>query len=126
MTLLEVRLRDARSFVELTYHREENITKTRPGLQDEMDNLENDFVDGILFSPDKGLVMVGRLTDTPSLNILSGYPSVLYLVTGSSAKAASPAQATADWLRSVAEYSIAHVLVPYSYEMARSTALGGG
>lgn len=56
------------------------------------------------------------------LNSLSRYPSVLYLVAGSSAKAASPAQVIACWLRSVAEYSIAQVFVPYKYEMARSTA----
>ena len=47
------------------------------------------------------------------LNSLNRYPSVLYLVTGSSAKAASPAQMVTDWLRSAAEYSIARVFIAY-------------
>ena len=55
------------------------------------------------------------------LNSLNRYPSVLYLVIGSSANAASPAQATAVWSFD-AEYSIARARVPYRYEMARSTA----
>src|SRR6266516_198358 len=55
------------------------------------------------------------------LNSFNRNPSVLCLVAGSSAYAASLAQTTADWSLD-AEYSIDRVLVPYKYEMARSTA----
>src|ERR1700733_10238129 len=55
------------------------------------------------------------------LNSLNRYPSVLYLVAESSANAASLAQVIADWSID-AEYSIARLLVPYRYRMARSTA----
>src|SRR5437868_349318 len=54
-------------------------------------------------------------------NSLNRYPSVLYLVTGSSAKAASLAEMN-DCCVSGAENSIAIVCVPLRYDITRSAA----
>jgi len=62
-TLLEIQLIDAKTHVELTYHPvssiSEAIEKTKEATADPL----NDYLDGIMFSQENGVVCVGRLTD---------------------------------------------------------------
>ncbi|KAK0303579.1 hypothetical protein B0A54_14424 [Friedmanniomyces endolithicus] len=63
-TLLELRLIDAKRYVELTYH---SVTSTEEALATMKNachaDAGNDYVDGILFAPDRGVIITGRLTD---------------------------------------------------------------
>ncbi|KAK0342602.1 hypothetical protein LTR02_016812 [Friedmanniomyces endolithicus] len=63
-TLLELRLIDAKRYVELTYH---SVTSTEDALATMKVACQvdagNDYVDGILFAPDRGVIITGRLTD---------------------------------------------------------------
>ena len=62
-TLLELQLIEAKKYVELTYHPVScvggAIQKVKIATQDPT----NDYVDGILFALDRGVIMTGRLTD---------------------------------------------------------------
>ncbi|KAK1081270.1 hypothetical protein LTR33_004828 [Friedmanniomyces endolithicus] len=63
-TLLELRLIDAKRYVELTYR---PVTSTEDALATikaaSQVDAGNDYVDGILFAPDRGVIITGRLTD---------------------------------------------------------------
>jgi len=63
VTLLKVQLREAKSYVELTYQRTTSVPETIETIKGAMNNHENDYVDGILFGRDYGVVMTGRLTN---------------------------------------------------------------
>jgi len=63
-TKLEVGLVPAKRFVRLEYRGYGSVGDTVAAVRRATgDDAENDFVDGILYSTDLGLVMVGRLTD---------------------------------------------------------------
>jgi delta24-sterol reductase len=62
-TKLELNLIPARRFVRLVYHRYSTISDTIAAIRRETENPDNDYVDGILFSRDHGVVMTGHLTD---------------------------------------------------------------
>ncbi|KAI1489095.1 hypothetical protein F5X96DRAFT_29373 [Biscogniauxia mediterranea] len=63
VTLLEVRLRDARPFVELTHHPAASFAAALATLQAQVADPRVDFVDGIAFSPTSFVVCAGRLVD---------------------------------------------------------------
>ncbi|KAK2737925.1 hypothetical protein FQN55_000829 [Onygenales sp. PD_40] len=65
VTALEVRLVQARRFVEVTYWPVEGAGEAGRVVRREMGRGVGvvDYVDGIMFSGDRGLVMAGRLTD---------------------------------------------------------------
>ncbi|KAF7559268.1 hypothetical protein G7046_g4877 [Stylonectria norvegica] len=63
VTLLELQLRDAKAYVELTYHLSDGAVKSVNKLQEECDRKSNDFVDGIVFSKDATVICAGRLID---------------------------------------------------------------
>jgi FAD/FMN-containing dehydrogenase len=65
VTLLEVQLRDAKRYVELTYRHVEDFTQATAILQAETsDDTTNDYVDAITFSLNSTLICTGRLVDT--------------------------------------------------------------
>ncbi|KAL2131379.1 hypothetical protein VTI74DRAFT_5161 [Chaetomium olivicolor] len=62
-TLLEVRLIEARQYVKTTYRRTRSVAEAVEVVREEVRRKENDYVDGILFSKDHGVVVTGELTD---------------------------------------------------------------
>jgi hypothetical protein len=62
-TLLEVQLMQAKKFVKTTYRRTGSVAEAVEAVREEVRRPENDYVDGILFSKDHGVVITGELTD---------------------------------------------------------------
>ncbi|KAI9854397.1 MAG: hypothetical protein M1813_001246 [Trichoglossum hirsutum] len=62
-TLLELQLKQAKKYVKTTYHSVRSITEAIEKVREETLNLELDYVDGILFSKEHGVVVTGCLTD---------------------------------------------------------------
>ncbi|KAK4543712.1 hypothetical protein LTR36_005357 [Oleoguttula mirabilis] len=69
ITLLELRLVEAKRFVELTYHPTTTPADALATLRRACETAGNDYVDGILFAPDRGVVVTGRLTDEPAVGV---------------------------------------------------------
>ncbi|KAI0017578.1 FAD-binding domain-containing protein [Xylariomycetidae sp. FL0641] len=63
VTMLEVRLREAKPFVELTHYPESGIEQASKRIQQEVASSAVDYVDGIAFSPESMVVCSGRLVD---------------------------------------------------------------
>jgi Delta24-sterol reductase len=71
-TLFEIRLIEAKRFVELTYHPVRGVPDAQDVIATAVDDEKTDFVDGIMFSKHSGVIMTGQLTDhasEPSLSI---------------------------------------------------------
>ncbi|KAI0602141.1 FAD binding domain-containing protein [Biscogniauxia sp. FL1348] len=62
-TLLELRLVKAKRFVRTTYRRTNTVAEAVRAIRQETANEDNDYVDGILFSKDHGVVISGHMTD---------------------------------------------------------------
>ncbi|KUI55695.1 Delta(24)-sterol reductase, partial [Cytospora mali] len=62
-TLLEVNLVAARKFVRTRYRRTYSVAEAVAAVREETARPENDYVDGILFSKDHGVVITGQMTD---------------------------------------------------------------
>jgi FAD/FMN-containing dehydrogenase len=62
-TLLEVKLMEARKFVRATYRRTSSVAEAVRVVEEEVGKEGNDYVDGILYSKDHGVVISGQLTD---------------------------------------------------------------
>ncbi|KAM3444711.1 hypothetical protein NHJ13734_001213 [Beauveria thailandica] len=62
-TLMELRLVEAAKYVQTTYHRTSSVAEAVARVRAETENPANDYVDGILFSKDHGVVVTGRMTD---------------------------------------------------------------
>ncbi|KAK4128476.1 FAD-binding domain-containing protein [Parathielavia appendiculata] len=62
-TLLEVRLMEAKKFVKTRYRRTGSVAEAVEAVREEVRKGGNDYVDGILFSKDHGVVVTGELTD---------------------------------------------------------------
>lgn len=63
-TLVELRLQDAKKFVETTYHPVSDMKDAIAKLQAFTKDSTLDYVDGIMFSKTSGAIITGRLTDT--------------------------------------------------------------
>jgi Delta24-sterol reductase len=63
ITLLEVQLVKAKKFVQLTYLPVNSVTEAVKELERATSEAAVDYLDGILFSPEKGVIMTGQLTD---------------------------------------------------------------
>ncbi|KAI6083016.1 FAD-binding protein, partial [Hypoxylon rubiginosum] len=63
VTMLELDLIEAKRFVKITYLSRPSIKSTLDLIQKEASNLSLDFVDGILFSKDHGVVITGEMTN---------------------------------------------------------------
>lgn len=66
LTLVEVMLVPLKSWVEVTYHPTTSSAQATDVLQRETKKEENDYVDGVLFSRNSGVVVSGRLVSEPS------------------------------------------------------------
>jgi delta24-sterol reductase len=62
-TMIELQLIEAKKFVHTTYHRTNSVAEAVAKIRAETEDPANDYVDGILFSKDHGVVITGRLTD---------------------------------------------------------------
>jgi Delta24-sterol reductase len=62
-TLLELQLIEAKEFVELTYHPVSSLPDAVRKIEEATTDKSNDYVDGILFGRDCGVICTGRLTD---------------------------------------------------------------
>lgn len=62
-TLMELRLIEARKYVQTTYHRTNSVADAIAKVRAATEDPANDYVDGILFSKDHGVVVTGRMTD---------------------------------------------------------------
>ncbi|KAK4134882.1 FAD-binding domain-containing protein [Trichocladium antarcticum] len=62
-TLLEVELMPARKYVKTRYRRTRSVQEAVDAVREEVRRPGNDYVDGILFSKDHGVVITGELTD---------------------------------------------------------------
>ncbi|KAI2610155.1 FAD-binding domain-containing protein [Hypoxylon fragiforme] len=63
-TLLELQLIEAKRFVRTTYRRTSSVAEAVRVVQEECDAAKgNDYVDGILFSKNHGVVVSGKMTD---------------------------------------------------------------
>lgn len=69
-TLLKIRLIDARTYVEVTYQPVFSAHEAIEKLKEASNDFSNDYVDGIQFTLDHGVVMTGRLTDTLPQGVL--------------------------------------------------------
>ncbi|KAK8024577.1 delta24-sterol reductase [Apiospora rasikravindrae] len=68
-TLLELRLVPAKPYVSLTYHPTSSIEETVESIRKETENSENNYVDGIVFARNSGVVMTGVLADERPLSV---------------------------------------------------------
>ena len=63
LTMLRLDLIEAAKFVQLTYHRVSSIGSAISKIKESIADPTNDYVDGILFSQDSGVICTGALTD---------------------------------------------------------------
>ncbi|KAH7165710.1 hypothetical protein EDB81DRAFT_780206 [Dactylonectria macrodidyma] len=63
VTLLEVELRDAKKYVELTYRLSTSPSEAAKDIQEQSGKDGVDFIDGIVYSMDSTVICVGRLVD---------------------------------------------------------------
>jgi Delta24-sterol reductase len=61
-TLLEIRLIEAKTYVELTYHRVASVPEALHKIESARED-SFDYLDGILFAKDRGVVCIGRMTN---------------------------------------------------------------
>lgn len=62
-TLLEIQLVDFKPYVELTYHPVSSVSDALSTMKACTQVQSNDFVDGILFAIDRGVIISGKLAD---------------------------------------------------------------
>lgn len=65
-TLLEIQLIEAKTYVELDYHPVSSIAEAQTVIAKATEETSNDYLDGIMFSRDFGVICVGRLTNEVS------------------------------------------------------------
>ena len=69
VTALKVKLVGAKRYVELTYHPTGGVCGTLEKLKDLTKDDSIDYIDGILFSSDRGIICSGRLMDEASATV---------------------------------------------------------
>lgn len=62
-TLLELQLIEAKTYVELTYHPVFSMSEAISTIENATKDSSNDYLDGILFARDRGVICTGRLTN---------------------------------------------------------------
>ncbi|KAK7415724.1 hypothetical protein QQX98_005637 [Neonectria punicea] len=62
-TLMELRLVEAKQFVKTTYHKVDSTAEAVSEIKHEIANPDVDYVDGILYSTDHGVIVTGELTN---------------------------------------------------------------
>jgi len=67
LTKLHVRLIEAKAFVKVTYNSVRSFAQAIEKIENVIQlEIQNDFVDGILFGAERGVIITGRLTDDAS------------------------------------------------------------
>ncbi|KAH8788978.1 24-dehydrocholesterol reductase [Diaporthe sp. PMI_573] len=69
VTLLEINLMPAKKYVHTRYYRTNSTADAVKLVREETINPENDYVDGILYSKDYGVIITGTLTDEKPDNV---------------------------------------------------------
>jgi delta24-sterol reductase len=64
LTMVEVQLVPLKKFVEVTYHPTFSFENATSKMRYHVTEQRNDYVDGVLFSKDAGVIVTGRLVDT--------------------------------------------------------------
>jgi Delta24-sterol reductase len=73
-TLIELQLIEAKKYVKTTYHPKGSVAETIRSICEETSNPINDYVDGILFSKNHGVVITGEMTnDKPEASIVQTF-----------------------------------------------------
>ncbi|EPS41388.1 hypothetical protein H072_4721 [Dactylellina haptotyla CBS 200.50] len=67
VTLLELQLIPAKPYVEVTYHPIDNAGEIINKVEELTNDLTNDYLDGIMFSKSIGVLISGKLVDTPKI-----------------------------------------------------------
>ena len=62
-TLLEIQLIEARTYVALTYHPVASMSEAQKVFAEATSDTSSDYLDGIMFAKDRGVICVGRLTN---------------------------------------------------------------
>lgn len=65
-TLVELRLQEAKKYVETTYHPVSSMAEAIEKLGTATADHSLDYVDGIMYSKTQGAIVTGRMTDTPA------------------------------------------------------------
>ncbi|OQV08675.1 FAD binding domain-containing protein [Cladophialophora immunda] len=68
ITLFEMRLIPAKEFVELSYIRVGGIERAQEVIKQVTKRGDADFLDGIMFAPEKGVILVGQLAERDEKN----------------------------------------------------------
>lgn len=63
VTMLEIKLITAKKYVHTRYHRTNSVAEAVKLVKEQTTMSENDYVDGILYSKEHGVVVTGTLTD---------------------------------------------------------------
>ncbi|KAJ0123642.1 fad binding domain protein [Diaporthe amygdali] len=63
VTLLEVQLMDAKKYVAMTYYLTKGFDNTLVRIKEETKKEENDYIDGIAFTPESSVICCGRMVD---------------------------------------------------------------
>ncbi len=66
-TLMELQLVEAKKYVKTTFHPRRSIRDTIQLVQEEASDRSHDYIDGIIFSKDHGVVITGEKTDEEPL-----------------------------------------------------------
>ena len=69
-TLVELQLIEAKKYVQTTFHPVSSVEEATKVLQDFTAMSQFDYVDGILYSPDQGVIVTGTMTDD-SIEVLT-------------------------------------------------------
>ncbi|KAG4437076.1 hypothetical protein IFR05_007451 [Cadophora sp. M221] len=73
-TLLEVQLIEAKTYVALTYHPVSSVSEAQKEIEKATGDTSNDYLDGIMYSKDNGVICVGRLiNDIPAGAKVQGF-----------------------------------------------------
>jgi len=65
-TLLELQLIEANAYVELTHYPISSILEAQDRINEVTKDVSIEYLDGMMFAKDKGVICSGRLTNTPS------------------------------------------------------------
>ncbi|KAF4960372.1 hypothetical protein FGADI_1019 [Fusarium gaditjirri] len=68
LTLMQVRLIEAKQYVKTTYHRVDSVSNAISAAKQCCGKVDVDYVDGILYSKDHGVVITGELTNTKPID----------------------------------------------------------
>ncbi|KAH7078743.1 hypothetical protein BKA63DRAFT_563417 [Paraphoma chrysanthemicola] len=70
LTMVELQLLPLKQLVEVTYHPTRSFAEATSKIQQQTKERQNDYVDGVLFAQDLGIVVAGRLADAQPVSDL--------------------------------------------------------